>query len=913
MIRHPMRAWKAWSHSAPNNERTRRRRYYVLEGLENRTLLSGSPTIYIVDLTSDTGATTGTDAGDLLFCITEANANTNTAGSEIQFSPKAFTAATPQTITLSNTLELKETDGPEMIDGPGASLVTISGNTAVEVFDEPDDDVTAALSGLTILDGSTTNGTGGGIDNNGTLAVTDCTIETNSAEFGGGIYNDGPLLTVTGCDIEGNSAASVGGGIENDLGGVSEIMGTTIASNSAVSGGGGILNHAKSTLTLTDSALGENSVSDGKGGGIENNGSTLKVTNSTLAGNESKTSPTAQMPAGTGGGIANTSGTASVTSSTLSGNSAVSGGGGIYQSGGALTVTDSTLSDNSVSGASGPGGGIDENSGTLTITNGTVAGNSAQGVGAGIQENEGALTAVNCTIAYNIETASGASGMGGGMDITQGPVTLDNTLIALNTDGTGLAAPADNLFSEGEDVSSASKNNLIGTGGDNSGLAGGSNGNQLGVADPGLGALADNGGPTETIALLAASPAINAGNNALAVDPAGNPLTTDQRGAGFPRIVNGTVDIGAFERPIVTATPTVYTVDLTSDTGAGSGTEGDLLYVTNLANANTSLAGSEIEFSPTVFATPQTITLTSPVALSEPSGPETIVGPGANVVTVSGNKAVEVFDVHESGVIVTLSGLTISDGSANSGGGIGNSGMLAVTACTISGNEASDGGGIDNGGVLSVSNCTIAGNFAVDGGGIDNSGMLTVSDSTISGTTDASSGGGIDNAGTLTATNCTISDNSAFSGGGLSNSGTLTLTACTIASNSVLSLFGSGGGAAGDRHVGAVGNHQGQVRQRQESEDEVRDGVRDRLQRARRGQRESCSLSARERHDEEGQEEGRHDRQADQTDFGRAGDEPDGLVGFARAGDQAEARTDGSARDRRGRSDRCAGARPGRQ
>ena len=53
-----------------------------------------------------------------------------------------------------------------------------------------------------------------------------------------------------------------------------------------------------------------------------------------------------------------------------------------------------------------------------------------------------------------------------------------------------------------------------------------------------------NGGPTQTIALMAGSPAINAGSTALAVDQNGNPLTTDQRGAGFPR-VNGTVDIGA--------------------------------------------------------------------------------------------------------------------------------------------------------------------------------------------------------------------------------------------------------------------------------------------------------------------------------------------------------------------------------
>ena len=59
--------------------------------------------------------------------------------------------------------------------------------------------------------------------------------------------------------------------------------------------------------------------------------------------------------------------------------------------------------------------------------------------------------------------------------------------------------------------------------------------------------LTDNGGPVETIALLANSPAIDAGDNALAIDANGNPLLTDQRGAAFDRIFGSTVDIGAFE------------------------------------------------------------------------------------------------------------------------------------------------------------------------------------------------------------------------------------------------------------------------------------------------------------------------------------------------------------------------------
>jgi hypothetical protein len=91
----------------------------VLEGLEGRVLLSGNPTYYTVNLTSDTGAssgtdgTTGTPAGDLLWAITQANANANPAGSVIEFDPTVF--ATPQTITLSHILVLSGSAGPEVI------------------------------------------------------------------------------------------------------------------------------------------------------------------------------------------------------------------------------------------------------------------------------------------------------------------------------------------------------------------------------------------------------------------------------------------------------------------------------------------------------------------------------------------------------------------------------------------------------------------------------------------------------------------------------------------------------------------------------------------------------------------------------------------------------------------------------
>jgi len=70
----------------------------------------------------------------------------------------------------------------------------------------------------------------------------------------------------------------------------------------------------------------------------------------------------------------------------------------------------------------------------------------------------------------------------------------------------------------------------------------------LTATDPMLAPLVNNGGPTRTHALIVGSPAIGAGSNPLF-------LTTDQRGAGFPRVVGGTVDMGAYEGSVTAVAP----------------------------------------------------------------------------------------------------------------------------------------------------------------------------------------------------------------------------------------------------------------------------------------------------------------------------------------------------------------------
>jgi hypothetical protein len=217
----------------------------------------------------------------------------------------------------------------------------------------------------------------------------------------------------------------------------------------------------------------------------------------------------------------------------------------------------------------------------------------------------------------------------------------------------------------------------------------------------------------------------------------------------------------------------------------------------------------------------QTITLTS--GQIEINRNLTIDGPGADQLTVqrsaaSGTPAFRIFQIVSN---VTLSGLTIVNGSApangnspEAGGGIGSGGRaLTISNCVISGNRSSgSGGGIFSNGspgsaaTVTISNSTISDNSAADGGGIYIPGpgfygfqgsKVTITGSTISGNRATSLGGGIVSYGGLTVTNSTISGNSAGQGGGIKMShslifpSALTLTNTTIADNSAGS---SGGG-----------------------------------------------------------------------------------------------------------------------
>ena len=444
--------------------------------------------------------------------LRDAIANT-ASGNTINFSVGGTITLTTGELLITNDLT---------IVGPGAHNLVIqrslaNGTPNFRIFDCA---ATVVISGVTISNGRDASGDGGGgIANDGDLTLANCIVSGNYATTGGGLCNFGSMI-VSNCLFQSNSAAAdtgdgLGGGIEND--------GTLWLTNSVVAGN-----------------LAASSVSSGSafGGGIDNEFGTVYVDSCTVSGNSTRGGSSGQSE---GGGVANGFGTITLNASTVSGNSAGSGAG----TGG---------------GAGGRGGGIANDFGTVDVTSSTVSGNTASGSGApaaggGIFNGYGSIFATCSTIASNT-VPGGFLQDGGGIYNLGGEVELDSTIVAANTATVDLY---NDITAAGLSLSDGY--NLIGS------ISGSQFTPAIGdltavtAAVVNLGPLQNNGGPTFTHALLCGSLAIAAG------DPVNSPAT-DQR--GFPRIINGRIDSGAYEAD-VSGCPTLTLIKTAVPTQANPG------------------------------------------------------------------------------------------------------------------------------------------------------------------------------------------------------------------------------------------------------------------------------------------------------------------------------------------------------
>ncbi len=950
-------------HARQASSQRRSRWLWALEGLEDRVLLAA--TIYTVDAITDTGAGSGT-TGDLLYCIDQANANPNLVGSVIEFDPTVF--GTPQTITLSSTLTLSETAGPEVISGPGANLLTVSGNNSVGVFATSVGSVTATLTGLTISYGSYIAGGGIDINTGGTLTVSDCTISNNSATYGGGIDNYSTLI-VSNSTISNNSASSYGGGIHSY--GILSVSNSTISNDWAPSQGGGIT--SVGTLSVSDSTIADNAggglfldfstatlddstIADNAGGGLDVVYSTATLDNTIVTdgiiGEVSSSSAYNLVGTGGSGGLVNgvdgnQVGVADPGLSTLADNGgptqtiALLTGSPAIDAGSNALAVDPTTGQPLVYDQRGPGfvrifnntvdiGAFEYQLPSLVVTTqppASFAAGAAFGVTVTAEDPTGNVdTAFNGTVTVALLNNPGGATLGGTLTATaqDGLATFSDLTLDQAGSGYTLLVSASGLGSattDAFDVTPAAATQVVVTSQPPSSVNPGSPfGLTVAAEDPygnvdptfngtvTVGLSANPGGATlggtltvtaqDGVATFAGLTLNNAGtgytlqvssngltsattsafnvvlpqlvvtaqppssvivgagfgltatvedssgnvdssfNGTVTVGLSANPggatlggtltvtaqdgvatfagLTLNNAGTGYTLLVSANGLVGATTDAInvVTYTATVYTVNAITDTGTGSGTTGDLLYCISQANANPNLVGSVIEFDPTVFGTPQTITLSSTLSLSETAGPEVISGPGASLVTVSGNNAVEVFSV-VSDVTATLTGLTISGGWASQGGGLSvDGGTVSLTNVTVINNQAvgTDGaagavGQSGPGGPGGDGSSGLGGGIYLAGG------SLSLNDDLIASNVARGGAGGTGGVGGVLLFNTAQSGGAGGAGGSAAGGGIYVVGGTLVLNNDVVQSNQAIGGAGGKGGAGrsGVGSYVGTV------------------------------------------------------------------------------------------------------
>ena len=450
---------------------------------------------------------------------------------------------------------------------------------------------------------------GGGILNNsGSVTLTNVTIQscqvvgkgdtvindhTSLDAHGGGLASVGTgTVTITGSTFSGNSAVGGNGGNFNNGQGSNALGGSIylesgslniessrIENSTATGGQGGSV----SQNGMENGGFGGNA----QGGGVWVGGGTTAINNTTFdntaanagssgtggngsepggeadggglycVGNVTVSNSTFHLASATGGNSGNTFGTSCVGGHT-SGDAGAARGGAIFiDTSGSLLIDTSTFANNAATGgnagnggqtdgglncgANGAGGlafgGAITNGGsaTLNVKHSTISGNSAQAGNSGVAQSGSTKPPKPV-----------AQGTGGGVRVGPGGATFENTIVAGNTSANGTGDNSNPPVSAPNVDGTVTSNghNLLGVATGATGFTG--TGDQTG-ANPMLAALADNGGPTQTMALTAGSPAIDAGvASGASFDQRGRLRTYDDPTVSNTGGSDGT-DIGAFE------------------------------------------------------------------------------------------------------------------------------------------------------------------------------------------------------------------------------------------------------------------------------------------------------------------------------------------------------------------------------
>ncbi|MDY6987932.1 MAG: DUF4347 domain-containing protein, partial [Thermodesulfobacteriota bacterium] len=500
------------------------------------------------------------------------------------------------------------TDADAAPDDSSLGITIQDGNTVTVTADVTIDQTTVESGAtLTINSGVTltiANGDGtdltvtGTLTNSGTITcAAGSTVMydgTTGQDIVGALYNELALSGSGTKTFSGTTTATGGITIDADLTVTGDGAGSTIVQASATEGTATdrvFTIDASATVTIQDLTIrhGKADGNPARGGGVYNLG-TCTMERVTVAANHAQGAGQAY-----GGGICN-SGTLTMVDSTITGNTAVGAdsgqwayGGGIFtDSACTLTLSGCLINENSATGGDGGsmdggaayGGGLscpkEDATGTIDVVNCTISGNSvfpgSGSMGTGNANGGGIYAETDhrfsfCTIAGNsARYGGGILTLSTGAD-NHGPV-LKACIVADNSASDSAPDIYGRIQSRGYNLIEDTTDLILDIAGNgNTGV-----GNITGT-DPALNALADNGGPTRTMAIAADSQARDGADTN--TDISGAVVTTDQR--GFDRNGETDNDIGAFEYLAPTVTTQAVT-DIGLTTATGNGTITDLGY-----------------------------------------------------------------------------------------------------------------------------------------------------------------------------------------------------------------------------------------------------------------------------------------------------------------------------------------------